>query len=493
MKDFSNLSLNKLLPMMQPQTWDAQNTCARMGIKMPEIIIDPITRISGFLEIKVEVEHNTINSAQARGLLYRGFEPMLKGRQPLDAIYFTERICGICSAAHSYASALALDQALNLRLSQNDKYIREIIHGFEFIQNHLRHFYIMLMPDFVKITSPAIANSRQYINFRLPEEVNRLLEEHYAMSYQYAMLAHEGQAVLAGKAPHNHGIFTGGVTTDLTSYKIVKVKSIINKIQSFVDTAMREDVDILAYYYPDYFKMGMSYPNFMSYGVFDNAEADISYVNPGVLVNGILYDFRPEYISQQIKYSWFVNDTTDELNLQKEDAYTFIKAPRYNGLPMEVGPLARMLISGIYKGGHSCMDRIIARVLETSKILTIMSKLADLINPLPNGQREYLLPEVSEGEGFIDTTRGSLAHFIRIKNKLIDHYSIITPSNWNLSPMDSNGMAGVIEKALIGTSIKDTENPVEIGRIVRSFDPCVSCATHLITPKGNKKIIEVSV
>jgi hydrogenase large subunit len=459
---------------------------------MAEIIIDPVTRISGFLEIKVETEQNTVSSAQSRGLLFRGFERMLKGRQPLDAIYFTERICGICSAAHSYASALALDQALQLDPPLNDRYLRDIMHGFEYIQNHLRHFYIMVMPSFVRITSPAVAEVQQYTDYRLPDDVNRRLNEHYAMGYQNSMLAHEGQAVLGGKAPHNHGIFAGGVNTDITAYKLEKVKSITNTLKDFAENYMREDAELLAHYYPDYFHMGFSYPNFLSYGVFNYAENDISYVKPGVLVNGILSDFNPNVINEEIKYTWFVNDMTDEVDLNKAEAYTFIKAPRYNNMPMEVGPLARMLISGNYAGGYSCMDRIIARMLETNKILSIMSNLIDRAGVLPNGQRRFDIPDEATGAGYIDTTRGSLAHFINIKNKVIDHYSILTPSNWNLSPRDQQGFEGVIERALNGTVLQDLQNPVEIGRIVRSFDPCVSCATHLITKQGDRKVLELN-
>jgi hydrogenase large subunit len=460
---------------------------------MAEIIIDPVTRISGFLEIMVEIEQNRISNAQSRGLLFRGFETMLKGRQPLDAIYFTERICGICSAAHSYASALALENALQIEPGLNDKYLRDIIHGFEYIQNHLRHFYVMLMPSFVRISSPAVASVTQDTDYRLPDNINRQLEEHYARGYQYSMLAHEGQAVLAGKAPHNHGIFAGGVNTDITAYKLEKIRATVNTLKAFVDTEMREDAEQLAYYYPDYYHLGISYPYFMSYGAFNYADKDISYVSPGILADGYLYAFWPQVINQQIQYTWFVNDTTDEVNLKKADAYTFIKAPRYNNMPMEVGPLARMLISGNYTGGHSCMDRIMARMLETGKILSIMGNLIDRVELLPNGQRELIMPELSQGAGLTDTTRGSLAHFVSIKDKVIDHYSIITPSNWNLSPRDANGTLGVLEKSLMGTAIRDGQNPVEIGRIVRSFDPCVSCATHLITPSGDKKVIEVMV
>ncbi|HWT77046.1 MAG TPA: nickel-dependent hydrogenase large subunit [Mobilitalea sp.] len=458
------------------------------------ITIDPITRISGFLEISAELDQNTIVDAQAKGLLFRGFETMLKGRQPLDAVFFTERICGICSAAHSFASTLALEDALHVYTSNNDKYLREIIHGFEFVQNHLRHFYLMLMPCFVKITSPPIVNVEQYSDFRIPEEGTARLQEHYRQGIEFSMLAHEGQAVLGAKAPHHHGIFPGGVVSDLTAYKIVKVRSYIRQLLTFVSTVMREDTEVIAYYYPDYYEMGISYPNFLSYGVFDNAEESIHYVGPGVLMNGELQEFSPDNITKQVNYAWFnSSNEADEVNPEKKDAYTFIKAPRYANNPMEVGPLARMLISGNYQGGHSCMDRIYARMLETEKILNIMNNLTDLLELLPNGQRRLSIPDISQGAGLVDTTRGSLGHWISIGNKVIDHYSIITPSNWNLSPKDADGNPGVIEKALIGTVIADINSPVEIGRIVRSFDPCVSCATHLIGRNGDRITIELPV
>ena len=113
------------------------------------ITINPITRISGFLEIQIEIENNKVIDAKSSGMLFRGFEKMLKGRPPLDAIYFTERICGICSTAHSMASALALEDILKVVPNENDKMTRDFIHGCEFLQNHLRHFYQYTLPDFV--------------------------------------------------------------------------------------------------------------------------------------------------------------------------------------------------------------------------------------------------------------------------------------------------------------------------------------------------------
>jgi hydrogenase large subunit len=458
------------------------------------IIIDPLTRISGFLEIEAEVEQNQIINAKSDGLLYRGFETMLVKRPPLDAIYFTERICGICSVAHSVASALALEDALQVKVAQNEEYQREILHGLEFVQNHLRHFYLMMVPSFVRITSLPIENDQQYTDFRIPEDLNSLIEEHYQEGIEYSRLSHEAQAVLGGKAPHNHGVFVGGVNTFPTAYQLEKIKNSITRLLDFVTTAMRQDTDIIAEYYPDYYEMGMSYENFMSYGVFAHETPDFTYVQPQVMVEGIRYPLEPDRITEQVTNSWYRSNTSpDQVDLSKSSAYSFIKTPQYNGLPMEVGPLARMLISGDYTGGHSCMDRIVARTLETEKVLRIINQLIYQIELTPSNQQSYLMPASAQGAGLIDTTRGALGHWISIKDQVIEHYNIITPSVWNLSPKDEKGEPGVIERALIGTTLADVNNPVEIGRIVRSFDPCVSCATHVFKEGRRSMTIRLSI
>lgn len=456
--------------------------CSVLGGVMGEIIrINPVTRISGYLEIQVEVENNTIINANSSGLLYRGFETMLRGRVPLDAIYFTQRICGICSSAHSLASTLGLEYIANAFPSINDKYIRDIIHGFEIIQNHLRQFYLLSIPDFAIISSLRLVSDQAFQDYRLPNDINDRMERHYIECIDYSRLAHEGLAIIGGKAPHNHGIFVGGTTVRIDAYQLEKLKSIIHKILSFVNTAMLEDVYTLAEYYPDYYQKGVSYSNFMSYGTFLYDNSDITYVRPGIMINGMKGDLDVKHITEQVEFSWYQSnqvDGVDVVDLTKPEAYSFIKAPRYYGNPMEVGPLARMILTGEYTRGNSCMDRIIARVLETKKILELMLNLISLIQVLPNSQRTCLFPNKADGVGLVDTASGALGHWINIKDRRINYYNIITPSGWNLSPRDSNGTLGVVERALVGSAINDINNPVEIGRIVRSYDPCVSCATH---------------
>jgi hydrogenase large subunit len=458
------------------------------------IIIDPITRISGFLEIQVFVEGNVIVDAKTSGLLYRGFELMLRNRSPYDSIFITERICGICSTAHAVSAALADEDALKISVDENNRYLRDLLHGFEIIQNHLRHFYLLSMPDYAKITSLKIASDQGYHDFRFPDDVNLEIEKHYIESIELSRLAHEGLATLGGKAPHNHGIFVGGITVNIDPYKLEKVHSIIQKILTFVSTSMKDDANILAQYYSDYYEKGISYPNYMSYGLFHTyEEEDITYVKPGVLINGDLRPFNQEMITEQVQHAWYLNDNPDAVDLKKEDAYSFIKSPHYDKLPMEVGPLARLKISRSYNGGSSCLDRNIARVLETEKILTIMNNIISRIRINPTNLIKYEIPETARGIGLTDTSRGALGHWLDIQNKLIHHYNIITPSVWNLSTRSIDGLPGVVEKAIIGTTINNIEEPVEIGRIARSYDPCVSCATHLITDSGFEKVIEMGV
>ncbi len=452
------------------------------------VVINPVTRISGFLEIEVQVERGKIINAKSSGMLFRGFEKMLKGKSPLDAIYFTQRICGICSTAHSLASALTLEEALGVMPGFSSRVIREFVHGCEFLQNHIRHFYQYTLPDYVKGPEIHPLYVVSHSDFRLPTKLNNELAQHYVDSLQYSSLSHEMLAVLGGKAPHNHGVFVGGITSDIDASKLLTLKAMLKFITDFVETVMIPDAYILGQYYPEYYNMGVGHKNLMTYGVYDYPETkSIYYTRPGVYANGVISRLDVAAISEDVKKSWYVSDKVQNKPLDpvteeepyKEGAYTWVKAPRYNGLPMEVGPLARMFISGSYTRGISTMDRTMARALETKKVGDIMRNILELVPAYRSNQKKHEIPVRATGQGLIDTTRGSLGHWISIEEKVIKNYGIITPTSWNLSPQDSEGIKGTIESALLGTDIENLNSPVEIGRIVRSFDPCVSCATHL--------------
>jgi hydrogenase large subunit len=452
-----------------------------------KITINPITRISGFMQVEVVIEKNMIIEAKTNGFLFRGFEEMLKGRSPLDAVYFTERICGICSTAHGYVSSVALENALGVKPDENGSLLRDVMHGCEFLQNHIRHFYQFTIPDYAKVDiNPVNDNVRQY---KLPKDINSKLNSHYMQAFKYSRDAHKMLALLGGKAPHNHGIFVGGVTASIDATKLIELKSILFNIREFINTSMMDDVQTIAKYYPEDFKNGKGYGNFLSYGAFDKDLNNLApYVKSGVYIDKRVHEFNPANISEDIINSYYT-DAVGVINGDKElkpdatkkEAYTWVKAARYNEIPMEVGPLARLWISGEYSRGISTLDRIIARVLEAKRICDILESILELLKPGVSNQRKLEIPQIADGVGLRDTTRGALGHWLKIENQKIKNYNIITPSGWNISPTDSKGNKGVIEKALIGTYVENSKVPSEIGRIVRSFDPCVSCATHVIS------------
>jgi len=453
-----------------------------------KIIINPVTRISGFMEIQADIENSRVVDAKTEGLLFRGFEKMLKGRNPFDAVYFTQRICGICSTAHSMASTLALEDAIGVVPSEQGRYLRDIIHGCEFLQNHIRHFYQYTIPDFVKLPEDYPLFKAEHNDFRLPKEKNDRLVKDYFDSLDLSRSAHEMLAVLGGKVPHNHGVFIGGITTQATTDKIIKIKSILHSIYQFINNRMLPDVYIIAEYYNDYFAIGRGYDNLLSFGCFNSYKnLGTLYINPLVYTDGKISVFNPDNITEEIDYAWYKDkqnsdksfEANPEADMNKPQAYSWVKAPRYNNLPFETGPLARQWLSGEYRNGISTMDRTIARVLEARKIALIMNTLLENLIPGVSVQKEYSITETAVGKGLIDTTRGALGHWLKINNQVISFYQIITPSAWNLSTRSSNDMKGTAEQALIGTPVKDINNPVELGRTVRSFDPCISCATHV--------------
>lgn len=461
-----------------------------------KLTLDPITRISGPLSIEVEIEKNKIINAKSSGVQYRGFEKMLTGRSPLDTIYFTERICGICSVAHGVSASLALEDALKVTPDKNGMIIRNFAHAADFLQNIIRQICLYVFPDYVKISEVpgSITN-----DFRIPKESTRKINEDYIKAIECSRLAHEMVALIAGKAPHSHGIFIGGTTVNLDASKIVRLKSILQSIYEFISNNIIEDMNIIGKYYPEYYKIGKGTNNLLTYGLFDEFEdRQLHYVNPSVYINGKIEKLNVNAITEDSSYSWYVGNINNvpsikpsEADIKKKGAYTFVKAARYNGNVMQVGPIARMILSGSYENRVSTMDRLMARALEGKKLSEKMLKLLEIVKPIPALQQQYIIPESSIGIGLKDSVRGALGHFITIENKVIKNYDIVTPSVWNLSPIDYRGQHGAVEAALIGTEVQNPEHPMEIGRIVRSFDPCLSCATHVTTDSGKPYNIEI--
>ena len=249
---------------------------------MAKITIDPVSRVSGLLEIGVDIENNKIVDARSSGMQFRGFEQIFKGRYPLDIIYLVARVCGICSVHHSTVSSMALENALGVIPDTNGNLIRHLANGFEFLQNHIRHIYQMVFPDYIHIgdINPLYKNiDTQSADYRLPKNINDELVKHYVESLNYSRKAHKAVAILAGKAPHAHGIFVGGTTTNMDIQKYQEVKTILYEIKNFINEKLIPDVYTIGNYYIEYFNIGKGYDNLMSYGLYHEDIFKIKYVN----------------------------------------------------------------------------------------------------------------------------------------------------------------------------------------------------------------------
>jgi hydrogenase large subunit len=211
-------------------------------------------------------------------------------------------------------------------------------------------------------------------------------------------------------------------------------------------------------------------------------------------------DFSQARITEHIAFSHFEGYSNGQHPFEgvtvpctsktTSNKYSWVKAPRYDDLPSETGPLAELIIGKdplftdlVRDKGPSAFSRQLARIVRPAKLLPIMKEIIQSIDPkalyytsvkgIPDG-RSY---------GIIEAPRGILGHWLEIRNGVIDRYQIITPTSWNGSPRDANGVRGPWEESAIGVEVIDPENPVEIGHIVRSFDPCQVCAVHRLNRK----------
>jgi hydrogenase large subunit len=510
---------------------------------MGKIIIDPITRIEGHLKVEATVEKGIVKDAKSSGTLFRGLEIILRGRDPRDAQRITQRICGVCPTSHSIASTLCLDSAFGLGASipDNGRLLRNLILGSAHIADHILQFYHLAALDYVDVTKvanyegtdSALNSVKKFIergelgpfvpryegDYRFPDAVDRQLVGHYVEALRMRRKGQEMCSIFGGKMPHNMAVVPGGVTEIPTIDKITSFLWRLNELRTFIDQVYLPDVLAVAEVYSDYFEIGTGCRRLLSYGSYelDGKEPDLTkrkrLFKQGTIDSNL--SLRPIdiiEIAEYVKYSWYNDSTTGKKPAQgetipqedKAGAYSWVKSPRYNGDVYEVGPLARIMAT--YLSGDekvkSIVDPALAKFKASPKVLfsTLGRHLARAVSckviadtmpawllELKPGEpvyQEYEIPDESSGMGLVDAARGALGHFIQIKDKRIANYQCVVPSTWNMSPRDDKGQPGPLEQALTGTRVKDEANPVEIVRIVRSFDPCLACAIHLITPKG---------
>jgi hydrogenase large subunit len=227
-----------------------------------KVAIDPVTRIEGHLKAEVEVKGGKVVDAHIHGGMYRGFEQILKGRDPRDASQITQRICGVCPTAHATASVLALDDAFKVKLTDNGRIARNLILGANFIQSHILHFYHLAALDYVNGPDVAPFIPRYAKNdVRLDAATNQVGVNQYLEALEMRKICHEMVALLGGKMPHVQGIVVGGTTEIPTREALNMYLERFKKVKAFVMEKYVPLVYLLAGPYGDLLKCGGGYKN----------------------------------------------------------------------------------------------------------------------------------------------------------------------------------------------------------------------------------------
>ncbi len=384
--------------------------------------------------------------------------------------------------------------------------------------------------------------------YKLPAEANLMATAHYLEALEWQKDIIRIHAILGSKNPHPQTFLVGGMAiaidpdspTALNADKLAEIRGLLAKTRDFVEKVYMPDLLAVASHYKEWAGIGGGVGNFMSYGDFpsDNSgKPEVLWMPRGMILNRDLSRVHPvdqDKITEYVDHSWYeyaggagkglhpwdgetawnyTGPKPPYEHLDTAGKYSWVKSPRYAGLPMEVGPLARCLVG--YASGHreirqavdhvlarlqagpdalfSTLGRTAARGIET---LVIARKLPQWLDALignirggdltiHNGEKwdPDTWPKEAKGYGWHEAPRGALGHWIRIRDRKILNYQAVVPSTWLAGPRDAKGVRGPYEAALVGTPVADPKRPLEILRTIHSFDPCLACAVHLFDPE----------
>ena len=389
---------------------------------------------------------------------------------------------------------------------------------------------------------------------KLPPEVNLIAVAHYLQALECQRDCNRIVALLGGKTPHIQNLAIGGVANPinldsqsvLNLERLMFVKSCINRLNDFVTQVYRVDAAIIAAYYPEWLNLGKTSGNYLSVPEYpidgDNSKFALT---GGYIENFDISTFHPitqqkdEFVVKGIKesgkHAWYEDDEPLEpwagltrpkyTGWQDEGKYSWVKAPSFYGKVVEVGPLAYLMcnlanenkdtlhhfnhIKGLYEklsGNtlsvdhlHSTLGRIIARTVHCCVLNNILEQQWKLlVDNIGTGDTvAYLktdIPQTGEfkGVGFGEVPRGMLSHWVVVKNGKIENYQAVVPSTWNAGPRNQNNEMGPYELSIIGTPVADPTKPLEVVRTIHSFDPCMSCAVHVVNTE-NGEVTQVKV
>jgi Ni,Fe-hydrogenase I large subunit len=382
--------------------------------------------------------------------------------------------------------------------------------------------------------------------YRLPPEANLVLAAHYLEALDFQRELVKIHALLGGKNPHPQTYLVGGMSVllDKSSSGVInparigQMKTLAEQGLRFIKQVYLPDVGLIARHYREWASLGGGVANYLSLGDFplDDSGATPTRLLPAGVLQGRNLQAAPvaadpQRILEEVARSWYTYDASAPAGLHPSQGqttprytgpqppfdsldttgkYSFLKAPRYDGQAVEVGPLARMAIAyaagqprvrqllkdylgqmGLESGAlFSTLGRIIARAVETQLLAEQLTPWLDqLLANINAGQctasniekwNPSTWPAGAVGFGLVEAPRGALGHWTRIAGGKIEHYQMVMPTGWNASPRDGAGKRGPLEEALVGLAVADPNRPLELLRTIHSFDPCMACAVHLL-------------
>ena len=472
-----------------------------------QLIVGPFNRVEGDLEIRLDVSSGEVRAAYANSPLFRGFERMLLGKGPMDALTITPRICGICSISQSAAAARALASMADTTPAPQGELVAALLHAVENLADHVTHFNLFFMPDFAR----ADYAGQTWHDLTVDRFTAIRGSALHATTEARARLLHI-VGLLGGKWPHTLAIQPGGVTRAPSQRDKIRIGASLRAFRSYLESTLF-GADVEAFIALDdisrlddwqtgdvglFLKIsqslnlmdqGQTAARYLSYGAYPGPDGPV--FSQGIWTNGHTSGLDVSEIEEDLSHAWMLGEhahpsvgRTLPDEFMQEPGYSWCKAPRLSGQSFESGALARQVIDGhplalALAREAGVRARIVGRLLEIARTQIALEKMLSRIEPEASFMSPVELPKDGEGFGLVEAARGSLGHWLRVEGGQIASYQIIAPTTWNFSPRDSQGAPGPVEAALVGAPVRDGEDtPLSVQHIVRSFDPCMVCTVH---------------
>ncbi|SMY15719.1 nickel-dependent hydrogenase large subunit [Photobacterium aquimaris] len=376
--------------------------------------------------------------------------------------------------------------------------------------------------------------------YKFTPEQNLIGLSHYLKALEIQRVAAEAMAVWGGKNPHPQSIVVGGVTCVrdmLDPARLQEFKQKYVHVAEFIERVYQADIKMAAAAYAKEPSVlgGCNVDTFMcSESILLNPDDHL--FESGVIRNKDLSKAEAidlNMIAEDVTHSWYdankpqhpYDGTTipehtpfierDTIvgkrpTINEAGKYSWVKSPRYNGEPVEVGPLATMVVN--YAKGNTRVTSIVDEFLQqtglpAAALFTTLGRTAarmlhaltitrhgletfeSMVTNLNSDQTTYIEPTIDpnkeyKGVGIIEAPRGFLSHWLRIKDAKVENYQAVVPTTWNAGPIDGNGKIGPYEASLVGLQLEDPKKPLEVLRVIHSFDPCMACSVHVMDYKG---------